>query len=69
MPLAGHHPLILPDDGIGGQATDDHYGHGLAGMRERVAALGGTFSAAARPEGGFLVTASIPLAGDGPEAP
>ncbi|MFC7547626.1 sensor histidine kinase [Plantactinospora sp. GCM10030261] len=35
-------------------------GHGLAGMRERVTALGGEFAAGPRPEGGFRVYARIP---------
>jgi signal transduction histidine kinase len=33
----------------------------MAGMRERVAALGGTFSAGPKPGGGFRVHATIPL--------
>jgi signal transduction histidine kinase len=36
-------------------------GHGLRGMSERIGALGGTFSAGPMAEGGFCVTASIPL--------
>jgi len=39
-------------------------GHGLVGMRERIAAYGGTFGAGARPEGGFRVSALIPYAGE-----
>ena len=35
-------------------------GHGLLGMRERAAMLGGTVSADATPDGGFLVTAVLP---------
>jgi signal transduction histidine kinase len=38
--------------------------HGLAGMRERAMAMGGTLTTEARPEGGFEVRAVIPV-GDG----
>lgn len=49
-------------------------GYGLIGMRERAGALGGHLRAGRRPEGGFLVSARLPLppAGDtarGEEAP
>ncbi len=36
-------------------------GHGIIGMRERVNLCGGTFAAGPRPEGGFQVTATLPL--------
>jgi signal transduction histidine kinase len=36
-------------------------GHGIAGMTERAAALGGTLAAGPRPEGGFRVRARLPL--------
>jgi signal transduction histidine kinase len=36
-------------------------GHGLTGMRERVALLGGSLSAGASPDGGFVVSAVLPL--------
>jgi signal transduction histidine kinase len=44
-------------------AVNDHrqrHGHGLAGMRERVTLLGGTFSAGPAPGGGFEVAAELP---------
>ncbi len=36
-------------------------GDGIAGMRDRAAALGGTFSAGNRSDGGFRVWAALPL--------
>jgi signal transduction histidine kinase len=36
-------------------------GHGIAGMRERVTALGGTFTAGPVAGGGFRVAARIPV--------
>jgi signal transduction histidine kinase len=38
-------------------------GHGLTGMRERVALLGGSLSAGPAPRGGFVVSARLPLGG------
>jgi signal transduction histidine kinase len=37
-------------------------GHGIAGMRERATAIGGSLDAGPRPEGGFRVVASLPYA-------
>lgn len=39
-------------------------GHGLTGLRERAAQLGGTLDAGPEPDGGFLVRATLPLAAD-----
>ena len=36
-------------------------GYGLAGMRERIDLLRGDFTAGPRPEGGFRVTARLPV--------
>jgi signal transduction histidine kinase len=38
-------------------------GHGLVGMRERVELLGGSLSARPAPDGGFVVSAVLPLNG------
>jgi signal transduction histidine kinase len=39
-------------------------GHGLIGMRERVAAFGGDLEVGPGPDGGFRVAARLPLAVD-----
>jgi signal transduction histidine kinase len=49
------------DGGPGRPAADGPGpGHGLAGMRERVALLGGSFTAGPAPGGGFVVSAVLP---------
>ena len=45
----------------GAEPTPDGTGHGLVGMRERVAAHGGTFVARPRPDAGFEVIATLPI--------
>ena len=50
-----------PDDG---RKQQGGYGLGIAGMRERVALLGGTFAAGPRDDGGFRVAAVLPLGGE-----
>jgi signal transduction histidine kinase len=40
------------------------HGHGLLGMRERAAAVGGELRTAAAPGGGFLVEARLPAKAD-----
>jgi len=49
----------IDDDGPARRAGTGG-GHGLLGMRERVAALGGTLKTGARPDGGFSVHAKLP---------
>jgi signal transduction histidine kinase len=44
-----------------GQASGQGTGHGLIGMRERVAMFGGQFDAARVDGGGFAVRARLPL--------
>jgi signal transduction histidine kinase len=39
-------------------------GHGLVGMRDRATVSGGTFSAGAADDGGFVVEATLPTAGE-----
>ena len=51
------------DDGVGA-ATSDGLGRGLVGIRERVKIYGGEMTASSTPEGGFVLSAHLPLEGD-----
>ncbi|MEU7212201.1 sensor histidine kinase [Streptomyces sp. NPDC044989] len=53
--------LRVDDDGPATGAEAGGSGNGLAGMRERAAALGGTIDAGPRPDGGFRVLATLPI--------
>ena len=59
--------VSVHDNGAGPRGPASSAAHGIVGMRERVAAYGGTLRTGARPGGGFEVEASIPV--PGPEAP
>ncbi|MCS7484610.1 sensor histidine kinase [Umezawaea endophytica] len=54
----GHLRIDVTDDGRFVEPSSN--GHGLIGMRERVALYGGTFDAGPQPEGGFAVRVRIP---------
>lgn len=54
--------LEVRDDGVGATASDG-LGHGLAGIRERVKIYGGEMNAGSAREGGFVLSASLPLEG------
>jgi signal transduction histidine kinase len=57
-----HVTITVVDNGGGAAAVfTDGTGHGIVGMRERANAVGGTLTAGPRPEGGFEVTAELPL--------
>ena len=53
--------LEVRDDGPGGFAQKDGFGHGLIGIGERVKAYGGDMSAFVATSGGFVLRASLPI--------
>jgi signal transduction histidine kinase len=58
----------ITDDGKGapGDGRTAKVGHGIIGMRERVALFGGDLEAGPLPGGGFRVAARLPFAADRP---
>ena len=57
--------IEIRDDGVGTSATDG-LGHGLVGIQERVKIYGGDMTAGPAPDGGFLLTARLPMNGRRP---
>jgi signal transduction histidine kinase len=53
--------LEIADDGAGRAALEAGSGHGLVGMRERVALYGGRLDAGHVPSGGFAVRVVLPI--------
>jgi signal transduction histidine kinase len=55
--------VSIDDDGDGGAELAG--GSGLAGLRDRVEALGGSFSLSSPPRQGTIVVVELPVTGDG----
>ena len=55
--------IEIADDGTDAAAEAPAGGHGLVGMRERVAMFGGDLATGRRRGGGYAVRARLPLAG------
>ncbi len=55
-------PSPSADPAAATQASERREGHGVTGMRERVALLGGSLSAVPTQDGGYAVSATLPLA-------
>ena len=53
--------LEIANDGLTDSAQNGRPGHGLVGMRERVAVYGGELDSGPRPGGGFAVRARLPI--------
>lgn len=61
--------VVISDDGTStGPVREPGGGHGLVGMRERVAMLGGTLVAGPDAGGGFSISAELPYEQPGPLA-
>jgi len=60
LKISNGSPAAAWNGGVAHSSAASDHGHGLAGMRERVTLLGGTFSAGPAPGGGFEVAAELP---------
>jgi two-component system sensor histidine kinase UhpB len=61
--------VSVSDDGVGADLHEPHTGLGLVGMRERLAAFGGSLNLTSAPGAGFSLTAMMPVRGPASEAP
>jgi signal transduction histidine kinase len=57
--------LEVVDEGRGVTVADERAGHGIRGMTERAAAVGGRLEAGPGPQGGFRVWARLPMGAAG----
>ncbi|MEV5598150.1 sensor histidine kinase [Streptomyces sp. NPDC052496] len=59
--------FTMENDGVVQDAVRRDGGSGIAGLRERLAALGGTLTVGPRPDGRFWLRAQVPLEKDEPQ--
>lgn len=68
--VLGRRSIEIVDDGAGDDRTESQRsGAGLRNLADRLAAAGGTFEAGPRPDRGFVIRATVPVAADQPMSP